>query len=498
MDKPQKRLAARIESTVRRAVERHALWSPGATVVVAVSGGADSLCLLGALDALRARGIPAAPARIVVAHLDHGLRGPVGEADAAFVAELAGMLGLECVVGREDVAALARREKHSLEDAGRRVRYAFLRRVAAETGAERIVTGHTRDDQAETVLMHLLRGAGLVGLAGMAPLAGDIARPLLDVTRTETEAYCAARGWIPRYDASNDDLAFLRNRVRHSLLPLLERENPRLRETLARNAALIAADVAYLDDLARDAWQSAVMSTDADTITFDLETLRALRLPLRTRLLREAYRRLSSASREDAEELAARHVVVADEYIRRGVIGTVRQLPGGLRLMRGRGTLTITRMPETAGRLGPSAAGSTLEAVVLPVPGEVAVPALGVRVRAEPVDTSEARAALEGPGSADVAYIDADSAGETLAVRMWRPGDRFQPLGMEQPKKLQDYFTDAHVPRAERAHIPLVFGRDHLLWVVGHRLDDRVRITPATRRAIRLTMRPSRHDASGG
>ncbi len=490
MDKTQKRLAARIESKVRRAVERHALWPPGATVIAAVSGGADSLCLLGTLDALRLRGVPSAPGRIVIAHLDHRLRGADGGADAAFVAELAGAMGLECIVRREEVATLARRDKRSLEDAARRARYAFLRRVAAEVAAERIATGHTRDDQAETVLMHLLRGGGLSGLAGMAPLAGDIARPLLDVTRAETEAYCAARGWTSRHDASNDDPAFLRTRVRRTLLPLLERENPHLRDTLARNAALIAADAAYLDALARDAWDRVVTVSRSDAISFDLAALRALPAALRSRLLREAQRRLTGGDGDgDGEGLEARHVEAAEEYILRGQNGTARELPGGLRLVRDREALTIERVSGTIANHDCDTPPHA-EPVALPVPGEVALPGLGMLLRARLLDAAALpEGALQG-AERDAAYADADQIGTTLAVRAWRPGDRFRPLGMAHEKKLQDYFTDGHVPRAERAHIPLVLDGERVIWVAGQRLDDRVRVTPQTRRVLELTMRP--------
>jgi tRNA(Ile)-lysidine synthase len=483
MDKSQKRLIVRVENKVRRAVERDMLWAPGATVVTAISGGADSLCLLGALDALRMRAILSAPGRIVLAHLDHGLRGAAGAADAAFVAEMARGLGLECVTGREDVAALARREKRSLEDAARRARYAFLRRVAANVGAECVVTGHTRDDQAETVLMHFIRGAGLAGLGGMAPRGGDIARPLLDLTRAETEAYCAARGWVPREDVSNVDLGFFRNRVRHALLPFLERENPHLRETLARNASLIAADAAYLDALARDAWERAVRSATADAITFDLQTLRALPGPLRSRLLREAQRRMSG---EEEEGLEARHIEAAEEYVRRGPNGTWSHLPGGLRLVRGPDTLAVTHAP--AADAGQRPRQPTMEPVTLPVPGERALLPLGVRLRARVLDASAVRPEMLRGGVRHVAYADADAAGEPLRVRTWRPGDRFQPLGMAGEKKLQDYFTDAHIPRDERARVPLVCGPAHLVWVAGHRLDERVRVTPQTRRVLELTL----------
>ncbi len=191
MDEPR----VRVERAAAAAVRRHGMWTPGARLVVAVSGGADSLCLAGALLALRARDAACAPGEIVVAHLDHGLRGAEGREDAAWVEAFAREQEAPFIGGAADVATLAKQERRSLEDAARSARYAFLRKVAVEVGAERICVGHTRDDQAETIVLHFLRGAGLSGLAGMAPLTGDIARPLLDLTHADTLAYCAARGW---------------------------------------------------------------------------------------------------------------------------------------------------------------------------------------------------------------------------------------------------------------------------------------------------------------
>src|SRR5690242_14200760 len=242
-----------VERAITWAVQRHALWSPSARLVVAVSGGADSLCLLGALLALRERGHRLAPGEIVVAHFDHGLRGDESREDANFVRQLATELGILCVTGHPD-ASYSTDLRVSIEDWARRARYAFLRRVAAEHEAERIVTGHTRDDQAETILLHWLRGSGLAGLRGMAPLRGDIARPLLDVTHAQTVAYCAAMGWQPREDSSNADPRFLRNRIRHELLPLLATYNPGIRDLLVRNGELLADDEAYLEAQTQVAW----------------------------------------------------------------------------------------------------------------------------------------------------------------------------------------------------------------------------------------------------
>src|SRR5262249_8957025 len=192
-----------VEAAVRRAAERHALWRPGVPLVVGVSGGPDSLCLLGALLALRDRGGPVAPGELIVAHLDHGLRGAEGRRDAEWVRGFGEPLGLRCVTAAADVRQIARNERCSLEDASRRARYAFLHQVALESCAERICVGHTRDDQAETVVMHWLRGSGLAGLAGMAPLEGDIARPPLNVSRAETEAQRPARSRPPRDDTTD-------------------------------------------------------------------------------------------------------------------------------------------------------------------------------------------------------------------------------------------------------------------------------------------------------
>ncbi len=189
---------------------------------------------------------------------------------------------------RADAAGLARAQRLSLEDAARRVRYAFLRRVAAAVGATRIATGHTRDDQAETLILHWLRGSGLAGLAGMQPLSGDIARPLLALTRHETEAYCVARGWAPRDDASNVDPRFTRNRIRRELLPQLEAYNPNLRATLVRNAALLADDERYLAAQADAAWKHVVRLPSDDSadgsVELDLAQLRAQPPALRHRL----------------------------------------------------------------------------------------------------------------------------------------------------------------------------------------------------------------------
>ena len=245
-----------VQRMVADALQSAPVFEMGAPLVVGVSGGADSLCLLHALHALRALA-PELGLRLHVAHLDHGLRA-TSAADAAWVRALCVAWELPCTLDRCDVRALAEREGRSLEDAARQARYRFLAQVARQVGARAVAVGHTADDQAETVLLHLIRGTGLEGLAGMAPDAAwplpdeqgtdglRLLRPLLALTRADTEAYCAAVGLTPRQDESNRDLAYARNRVRLELLPLLRELNPGITATLGRTAAAIAGDVAAL------------------------------------------------------------------------------------------------------------------------------------------------------------------------------------------------------------------------------------------------------------
>jgi tRNA(Ile)-lysidine synthase len=496
VDEPQ----GRVERAVAAAVRRHDLWKSGACVLVAVSGGSDSLCLVGTLLALRARGAACAPGEVVVAHLDHRLRGAEGREDATWVETFAREQGLRFVGDSVDVAAIAKQERRSLEDAARAARYAFLRRVAVEAGAERICVGHTRDDQAETVLLHLLHGAGLGGLAGMAPLTDNIARPLLDLTHEDTLAYCVARGWQPREDCSNDDHRFLRNRVRQELLPVLEGYNPNLRKTLARNAELIGADERYLDELTTTLYMEGPVERGDETMRLPLDWLREQPLALRRRLMRLVVAELTG----DEVGLEARHVSPLEALLDGGRTGKSLDFPGGLRAMLDYDALTITRSPASARQAAPP------REYQLPAPGSVEAPEIGWRVRAWLVETppgleSSALPDLPPIGRAGTpadlgraesrVYVDADVAGDDLLVRTWRPGDRFRPLGMEHEKKLQDYFADAKVPRALRSRIPLLFNSDHLLWVAGQRIDDRARLTPATRRVLALQIEPLERSA---
>lgn len=436
-----------------QAIERHALLDPGHRVVVAVSGGQDSVALTWLLAQLREKW----RLELVVAHLHHGLRGEAADADQAFVADFAERLGLPFVAEQVSVEALARRRRIGLEEAGREARYAFLERVAAGRHAARIALGHTADDQAETVLLNLLRGAGLAGLAGMAPRRGPFIRPLLTVTRSETRAFCHAQGLSFRTDETNADLRFRRNQVRAELLPWLEAQHgPGVRAALSRTAEHLRAELEWTAPLVAASLQDARTGEG-----LRCQALRRLPEGLRYRVLRawleERLPALTNVSTERWQALEALAL--------RTETGKRVELSGGWNVRQEYGKLLL--------QCGTELRAVWPDQVALTVPGEAQLPD-GRRIWAAVVASAP-------PPAPHQAVLDADRAGQPLALRLPRPGDRFVPSGMSGHKKLQDFFVDGKVPRAERTPPLLVGPEGDILWVVGQRLAETARPTADTR-----------------
>ena len=444
--------------------------------MVAVSGGADSVCLLHVLLQLRNNlGVT-----LHAAHLNHKLRGEEADADARYVASLAQRLGIPATIAEQDVGRYREEHRLSLEEAAREVRYSFLAEVAAATGAERVAVGHTADDQVETILMHLVRGSGLAGLRGMAPLSRwhsqasqaqiTVVRPLLEVARAETAAYCAAHDLTPRADSSNESLAYLRNRFRSELIPLLRRYNPRVSQALLRTAAAIADDLSYSDEQVSQLWGSAITEQPYGLVLHTGEA-RALHPALRRHLLRAALERLLGG----LTDVESSHIEAMMRALA-GPAGKRLSLPGGLVFYVDYGACILGRGGEGIPCPLPPLEGEHQ----LNVPGETLLPGwrVSARLLAPPAPQIES--------SPWRAYLDYDRAGPRLVVRERRPGDRFQPLGLEAPKKLQDFMVDAKVPRLWRSRVPLVCSSEGILWVVGWRVGHLARLTPETRRILLL------------
>lgn len=489
-----------LKTRIQAYIHQHSLFEPGQAVVVGVSGGADSLCLFHLLRDLA----PALDIRLHVAHLNHGLRGADADADAEFVAELAAAWGLPCVVGRADVAALAATPGVSLEEAARHARYRFLAGVAAEAGAAAVAVGHNADDQAETVLMHFLRGSGVAGLRGMSPKTplNDyrlgraaaappclLVRPLLKTPRADIEAYCAGHGLTPRYDRSNEDTTFYRNRLRHELLPLLESYNPNIRDVLARTAEALAGDYELLRAQLEVAWAATALPAGPDEVRFDLARWRELPAGLQRATVREAVARL----RRSLRDIGWEHVETAAQLARRGATGQRATLPAGLALEVGYDALRVV----DAGAAGLFDLPQISGPMALPDEGALDLGG-GWRVEVARAPATALPPDLAADPDPWAAWLDADAAGPALTLRPRAPGDRFCPQGMGGRRaRVNEFMINAKTPRAARERWPLVVGRSGIVWLPGLRVDDRAAIGPATVRAYRIRFTRAREVGDG-
>jgi tRNA(Ile)-lysidine synthase len=453
---------------VQQTLQEYQMLDRGRTLLVAVSGGPDSMVLLHTLWHLRE---PLA-IKLFVAHLNHQMR-PGATEDALFVEATANDLGIRCISTTIDVLSYQRQHKLSPEDAARQVRYAFLRATAAQLGADRIAVGHTADDQAETVLLHLLRGSGLRGLCGIPPIRGPIIRPLIRVLRRDVLEY-ARRHRVPcRDDPTNAQRRYTRNRIRLDLLPALQQGyNPRFVQALCTTAQLLADDEAALQAMSRQCFLSARLPSTSEQIQLQIDALTPLAPGLQRRVLRRALKEVMGG----LQGITSRHIAAILALLRPRAGSKWLQLPQGVVVERRYEVLRIYRQV-------PSAAVDVN--VLLPVPGVCGIEALGVTI----VSDLFRHEAATGPfPTGEVTWLDADSVGRNVRVRTRRPGDCLQPLGSIYPKKLKAFLIDAKVPRVVRDRLPLVIGRQGIAWVAGVRPAEWAKVTPATRMILRLQL----------
>ncbi len=433
----------------------------GDRVIAAVSGGADSVVLLHALHGLSGK----LGMKLEAAHLDHGLRGEEGREDAVFVAEYAAALGLPCVAERADVAAYCRETGCSIEQGARKARYGFLRRVLLEKDAESVATGHTADDQAETVLMRLLRGSGSSGLSAIRPVRdGWIIRPMLDVTSDEIADYARIHGLSFRVDRTNADQDILRNRIRHHLVPMLRREyNPRIVQGLGRLADTIRCEAEFLDARASAFLADHARVADRNILCMDLHDWPNAAPAVQRVLIRHLVRSAGGSE----ERLNFDRVEKTRAWIGRGAIGRIHELPGGIRMECRRSELVACLGSFVPFRRD------------FEVPGRVEVPASSLSIRIEEGSAADAPAATPKR-----AVFDAEAVPRQWTVRSREPGDRMSPYGLAGHKSLKKLFNEWDVPRLLRNRVPVVTGGDRVLWVAGHRQSNEGLVTGNTRRVM--------------
>jgi len=496
---------------VKDSLLRHGHLTTGEMIILGVSGGPDSLCLLHVMKRLA----PVLQIVLHVGHLDHGIRGQEAEQDARYVADICSAWDIPCTIERSDVPSMALDKGLALEEAARRARYAFLANLARRMGSGTVAVAHNADDQVETVLMHLLRGSGLAGLRGMRPMSWvdemrlvdgvaqghrvRLLRPLLYVPRAEIEAYCQIYGLQPRYDRSNLDLTYYRNRLRHELIPVLQTYNPNIRQILRRTAEVVAADYDLLRLQLEEAWVRVVTEDHSSrsgqerSISYDLAALRGLPVGLQRSLLREGIHRL----RRSLRNINWVHIDNAIEVLQRGHTGAAATLPQGLALTMGYDRAILADAGSIA--LDPCRPHLWKEPLAIPVGGEVTL----ARVFEAPpqgedwilqtalYDRDALSTSPEDNRDPYTAYLDADCLQSPLFLRTRREGDVLYPLGLGHRQKLRDFMVNEKIPRSDRAWLPLLVCGDEIVWVVGWRIDARYAITGETQRVLVARMRHS-------
>lgn len=457
---------------IKKRIEEEQLIKAGDRVVVAISGGPDSVCLLHALHCIREE----LNIQLYGAHLNHNFRGIEALKDAQYVTQLCEGLDIMSFVKSIDVPQFAKNNGRTLEEAGRILRYQFFDEVAEKVGATKVAVAHNQNDQAETVLMRLLRGTGLQGLTAIHHKRGKIIRPTLDLTRKEIEDYCEEHQLEPRIDETNLEPIYHRNKIRLELIPMLEKEyNPNLVETLARMAEILKTDHDFIEQQAKDIYKILAREEEAGSITLPINGVINLHMALLVRVLRLAAETLVGKG----EVLEYRHIQNLYNLLINSDSGHKIQLPMGITAKKNYHKLTLTINEEK--EMFPFFYElNNLE--------EVFIPEVKGHFSFELRDASDLS---ELPREHNCKAFDWDKVSHGLIIRNRREGDRFSPLGLKGSKKLKDFLIDQKVERIERDQIPLICNGDEIMWVVGYRISDQYKVTKKTKRILKIEFKKS-------
>lgn len=472
---------------VRAYIYQHKMIERGDRVIVGVSGGADSMALLSVLHRLR----DDLAIELVVAHLNHGLRGREADADAALVKSTAATAGLPYFDKNVDVDTLAKQNGLSLEDAARRERYAFFFNLLRQLPADKIATGHQMHDQAETVLLNLLRGTGSRGLRGIVPVRNQVLiRPFLEITREEILAFLERERIPYREDESNRSGIFRRNRIRHELLPHLKQYNPRIEERLHDLAEIMRVENDFQEGQTAAILEKWKMDKPTETLDVNIQEFLALHEALQRRVAKSI---LESRSQEQSG-INQVHVDAVIRLFRDGHVGQKLSLPFATEVCRGYEKIAFRknqqgRSPKVslADQTGPIMSGpdgSIRKGFDYPInvlPADIFIQETGLHLR-----VSKTELGLHDLNLPGVSLLDFDRIQNPLRIRNFCPGDRFHPLGMAGTKKLKSFFIDKKIPREMRQGIPLLVDRRNILCIAGMAISDLAKVTPSTRICLKI------------
>jgi tRNA(Ile)-lysidine synthase len=481
-DSSKSKIEKRILRTVKRSITTHRMLSAGDSVLIAVSGGPDSVALAHVLHTLASE----YPLRLAIAHLNHGLRQKDSDRDAEFAAEIARQLDLPFYMEKKDVRQFQQSAHLSPEEAARKVRYRFFEETCTKYGFSKIATGHHGNDNAELVLMNLLRGSGPLGLSGIAPVRdGKIVRPLIHLKRYEIVEYVADKNLPFVVDASNTDLSYQRNRIRHHLIPELEKSyNPAIIDTLNRLGTIMRAEDQWFENILNIGFSNCISVKGRDTVSIDLDRFEGLAEAARRRILRRAI----LAVKKDLRRITLAHIdavlTLVDKKPRIGCLS----LPDGIRIILTPADLTINNSQSDA----PVSSDETNGAVVIDYlytitpPGTLSIREAGATIKFTEIEADNLPD-FDTVGK-NLAFLDIDSLQFPLVVRNIRPGDRFSPLGVNGTQKIKKYFIDNKIAEPWRRLCPLLLSAGKIIWIAGHRIDNCAKVGSATRRILKAEL----------
>jgi tRNA(Ile)-lysidine synthase len=461
---------------IRKTIASHSMLQRGDHLVVAVSGGPDSVALLRLLALLTEE----FRLRLTTAHLNHGLRGEEADEDEAFVRRLCDGMGISCICKKMDIRTLAEGKRRSLEEIGREERYRFLHETAEKCGAVKIALGHHRDDQAETVLLHLLRGSGPEGLRGILPVRdGRIIRPLLDVGRSDILAFLRRERLTYRLDSSNESPLFLRNRIRNELIPgLAVNYNPRLIAGLCQTAGIIRREDDYLRGVVRQIISRWGIDTGSKEVALPVVDFLVLHEAIQGRIIKC----LLEGAAPIRNGIGYRHIEAVLALARRSLGRCVSlDLPFRIRVERKGGILRISKDGERRERKQQRIHPPRFEYRV-EIPSTIHISEIDRTIRLEWIEKPRIREMKERP---ETAFMDYECITPPLILRNMRQGDRVAPLGRGGTKKLKDYFIDRKIAAPCRGGIPLLVDAGSIIWMAGERISERVRVTEKTRKVLK-------------
>ena len=454
-------------------IKKHSMLAGGEKILIGLSGGPDSVCLLHVLSHIREK----FKLDLRAIYIDHGLRPGETEKEIEFCKDICERLSVQCITKSIDLKSHIKTQRMNIQEAARQFRYRIYEETAHETGSDKIALGHTADDQAETLLMRLVRGSGPTGLSGIPPVRKHFIRPLIDIERKEIEKFLGAGKLEYMIDSSNLKKDYLRNKMRLSFIPKLKEFNPHIIETLSRTAAIFRDEERYFDILVTKTLMKLISRKTASRIELFLAPLESMDKVLMRRVLRRAI-----DATNGLREINFIHIEDIIELVKYRKPGDRLYLPKGIRVIKDYSTIILTSDPPV-----------TLHACTLSIPGETILKEAGVLIKAFMAEGQDLAMNSHKLGIwINFGIFDADRMHLPLVARSRKDGDFFYPSGFGRRRKLQDFFVDLKVPRDERNRVPLIISGDDIIWVVGYRGDERFRVTGETVNAVKLEVKKIR------